>query len=531
MQEEEDDHKRPTHGGRKSSRSRVFGEGVPRSPVDGEGSGSTDAGLELPAELAGLLDSCDTAARPGFRSALRDAFVGGTIRPATQDPADESELPDVVRAALDAWTPALPAAAGRDAVREAFLAADEARLKALVKRCCKNGFADVDSAVRRGLRKWLTREARHALDLAMERGGGSGRGRAGETDASERRGGAAAGRPAQSALGKNKRGTLRASGKPRARGVAAAGSLLSLHAVRLANQFGLMHLRDGTDADLEAADVLFRRALRDGERGGLAPKLLVRVRSNLAMLLKMQGRLDEALVLCHKCYVATRRHAGEGTAETLHAANNFASTLQALGRVTEAEALYREALTSHQRAENQGADYVDVNVLSTSTRLAELLRASGRQDEAAPLAERVFSASHRVLGFVDSTTLVATNTLAGMLRGQGDNAEAARLYKRVLAASRQQLGTKHPLTFLAMYNLADALGADGLRRAAENFARLSLEGYAGFNLEGDVRDGTQQLGTILRNLGRDMEADRLADRAGYSWFCGKLVRKKDEKIK
>ena len=123
MQEEEDDHKRPTHGGRKSSRSRVFGEGVPRSPVDGEGSGSTDAGLELPAELAGLLDSCDTTARPGFRSALRDAFVGGTIRPATQDPADESELPDVVRAALDAWTPVPPAAAGRDAVREAFLAA------------------------------------------------------------------------------------------------------------------------------------------------------------------------------------------------------------------------------------------------------------------------------------------------------------------------------------------------------------------------------------------------------------------------
>ena len=82
-----------------------------------------------------------------------------------------------------------------------------------------------------------------------------------------------------------------------------------------------------------------------------------------------------------------------------------------------------------------------------------------------------------------------------------------------------------------MYNLADALEADGLLREAEKFARLSLEGYAGFNLEGDVRDGTQQLGTILRNLGRDMEADRLADRAGYSWFCGKLVRKKDEKIK
>ena len=82
-----------------------------------------DAGLEVPAALAALLDGCDTSARPGFRSALRDAFVGGTIRPAAQDPADGSELPDAVRAALDAWAPAPPAAAGRDAVREAFLAA------------------------------------------------------------------------------------------------------------------------------------------------------------------------------------------------------------------------------------------------------------------------------------------------------------------------------------------------------------------------------------------------------------------------
>ena len=34
-----------------------------------------------------------------------------------------------------------------------------------------------------------------------------------------------------------------------------------------------------------------------------------------------------------------------------------------------------------------------------------------------------------------------------------------------------------------------------------------------FNLEGDVRDGIAQLGKILKCLGRDLEADELADRA------------------
>lgn len=123
MQEDEDDHKRPPHGGGKSARSRVFGEGVPRSPVEGEGAGPNDVELEPTEELAALLDGCDAPARPEFRSALRDAFVGGSIGLSKPDPADESELPDAIRAALDAWAPAPPTAAARDAVREAFLAA------------------------------------------------------------------------------------------------------------------------------------------------------------------------------------------------------------------------------------------------------------------------------------------------------------------------------------------------------------------------------------------------------------------------
>ena len=106
----------------------------------------------------------------------------------------------------------------------------------------------------------------------------------------------------------------------------------------------------------------------------------------------------------------------------------------------------------------------------------------------------------------------------------GELGEAERLYRRVLACHSKMLGPKHPHTFLAMFNLAATMAARGDYAGAENYARLSLEGYTQFNLADDVREGIQQLGVILRELDREEEAEEIAGHAGFYWFCGKLMK-------
>ena len=396
---------------------------------------------------------------------------------------------------------------------EAFFTTKEALLKQLTIRCCKNAFADIDRAVCCGIRKWLTKEARYALENAMSM----------SLNVNNYK--LSVQKQATHYSGESRGHSTAKNYRKSSNHVRGDGAVLDVHSVSLANQFGLMHLQDGAPEDLRLAGILFRRALKDAEKAGYPTKLLVRLRSNLAMLLKMEGKLEDALLLTKQCYEATLRISGEGTTATINAANSYASTLQALGHTEEAEALFRAALTSTQRSKNTESNHVDVNLISSATRLADLLCKSGQSNKSSPLSERIMQSSHPVMGFVDAGTLAATNTLAGMLRSQGDNTEAIRLYKRVLAASRQQLGTRHPMTFLTMYNLADSFEAEGRLQQAEKYARLSLEGYAMFNLEADVRDGTSQLGKLLRSLGRDMEADKLVERAGYSWFCGKLVKR------
>ncbi len=310
------------------------------------------------------------------------------------------------------------------------------------------------------------------------------------------------------------------------------------------------------------AERLLRRALTDA-RGtstsrGVPLKLLVELKAQLAQLLRATGRLTEALPLYQEVFKETRRLYGEGTGETLTAANHLASIMRRMGMKHQAEGVFRMNITSSERAGNEhggSRDEDDIYEFAEGEDLAGLLQrgrnrdgedASGDAGEAAdaareqeledelegrrshttapPLGERLRHHTHTVVGKIHPDTIQATSNLAGMLLSEGGLDEAERLYRRVLACHSKMLGPKHPHTFLAMFNLAATMAARGDYAGAENYARLSLEGYTQFNLADDVREGIQQLGVILRELDREEEAEEIAGHAGFYWFCGKLMK-------
>lgn len=121
------DDERPLDDASNGGAGRFFGDGVHDGPApNGAGDAGaeqapSDAELELGEGLDALLDRPVEPAREAFRASLKDAFVGGEIRLAEPDPADETELPAEIRAALDAWSPVAGATSRRDQLKEAFV--------------------------------------------------------------------------------------------------------------------------------------------------------------------------------------------------------------------------------------------------------------------------------------------------------------------------------------------------------------------------------------------------------------------------
>ena len=77
--------------------------------------------------------------------------------------------------------------------------------------------------------------------------------------------------------------------------------------------------------------------------GDRHPRTLISI-NNLGMLLKAQGKLDEAGVLYREALEASRATLGDRHPSTLSSINNLGMLLQAQGELDEAGVLLREAL-------------------------------------------------------------------------------------------------------------------------------------------------------------------------------------------
>lgn len=332
---------------------------------------------------------------------------------------------------------------------------------------------------------------------------------------------------------------------------------LTSEAVMLCNQFGFLLMHEKEEQDLDEAEVLLKRGLKDAEEvngTSIRPADIVQIRTHLAMLLQMRGKFDEALIKLERNLEASKRVFGDGSTEALKASNSYASLLTRMGQSKQAELLYRNSMTAGERAHHESYGCSD-NMIHMFC--DDSVRTMMDDPTNSPLHERVHSASTPLLGKVNPTMLRNTNHLALLVEADADMnipsvghleeegfVPAIKLYRRILAGYTKSFGVNHPSTFLALYNLSHALylkyehdqrndtghnteksANNALLIEAESAARLSLEGYTQFNLISDIRDGVALLGKILKVMDREEEAKEIADKAGFVFFCGRLLMK------
>ena len=135
--------------------------------------------------------------------------------------------------------------------------------------------------------------------------------------------------------------------------------------------------------------------------------------------------------------------------------NDVGELLRESGRTEEAKTLFMEALNA-RRLELGDRDAM---TLTSMNNLGLLLREEGRYDEARPLLEEACQARREMQGDDHPETLTSINNLGALLKAAGDLEEAEPLYLETLKARRRVLGHSHPDTLTSINNLASLFQA------------------------------------------------------------------------
>lgn len=249
----------------------------------------------------------------------------------------------------------------------------------------------------------------------------------------------------------------------------------------------------------------YRELIVAGESGALPDSdlSLEIARSNLAGLLRDEGRFDEALALSDAVLEQRRQRYGERHPRTLATRHSRSLILQEAGQLDLAAA-ESEAVLALRRTV-LGNDHA--HTMTTAQMLANMRLEQGRLDEAAPLIEESLAFFSSRLGASHAQTITSFNALAYLQseRREFDLAEAT--YRRILALQRQA-NDSHPATLGPQNNLAMLLLDAGRAQSAEVELRDLIERSRGILGEGHplVAVFQSNLGLCLGKQERDTEA-------------------------
>jgi tetratricopeptide (TPR) repeat protein len=172
--------------------------------------------------------------------------------------------------------------------------------------------------------------------------------------------------------------------------------------------------------------------------------------NNLATLLQELGRVAEAESLYRDALAARREYKGDKHPKTILTMCNLAQLLQQNGGAKEAEALLRDAYEA--RLEKLGEKHP--LTLSVMHNLGRVLKGLGDADAAEPMLRSVLEMRTEVLGEAHKDTVATLKLLGLLLHDGGKLAEAESLFHRELTAMRATAGPRHPDTLASMNNLA-----------------------------------------------------------------------------
>ena len=221
------------------------------------------------------------------------------------------------------------------------------------------------------------------------------------------------------------------------------------------------------------AEFEFRQALvafRDAKGKGEHSREALRMRHNIAVTLRHQGRMVEAESMLREAAELRAAHLGSEDPDTLRSLDNLATVLRRQGRLSEAVTLYRRVLASQERRPH----VQEQDTLDTRNNLALALRDLGQLDEALALLRRTLEQKRRVYGSIkaDHPEILATRHNIGRVLadyGRLDEADAELL--PTLAARERELGPDHSATLITRLAVADVLRRRGdpgsLQRASE----------------------------------------------------------------
>ena len=130
--------------------------------------------------------------------------------------------------------------------------------------------------------------------------------------------------------------------------------------------------------------------------------------------------------------------------------NNLAEANRRMGRLDEAQTLYKRAIALDEKAGPQNG----AGLATSLNNLALVYRAKGQLDEAAKLHERSLALLEKSLGPNHPDVARSLNNLATLYRLQGQPEQARPLQERAVEIADGSLGRQHPDTQQMRRNLA-----------------------------------------------------------------------------
>ena len=193
--------------------------------------------------------------------------------------------------------------------------------------------------------------------------------------------------------------------------------------------------------------------------------------NNLGVVLRRQGRFEEAVVRMEQSLPLALSIHGDGHPYVAQVLNNLGWTLVQTGKLEESERQIRSALAIYDEV------YAEDHPLAVSARsnLAEVLQRTGRHEEAIAIHIQSLELFRRTLGPDHPYVAHALNNLGAGYELQEDIESALGKYAAAAGAYEMAVGREHPWFAIATYNQAGMLHRLGRENEAERFAVLALE--------------------------------------------------------
>jgi len=174
------------------------------------------------------------------------------------------------------------------------------------------------------------------------------------------------------------------------------------------------------------------------------------VRNEIACVLLMNGRVDQAAPIFEDVLARRRVALGENDSATLASLHNLAWLRDEQSRLKDSQEIYLDAAVRKRIV--LGIEHE--STLRTLDNLAEVQRRLGKLAEARAVLEETIAVRTRLFSAQAPDTLLARNNLAMVTKSQGDLAFAEGLFGEIVSDMDRIFGSDHPYTLIAQNNLA-----------------------------------------------------------------------------